>query len=777
MGSANRSNKLCLRSLFFGALLLPLSVSGAMQPMNDTAMSEVSGRDGLAIDLTGQEATAAGVAWVPDARTAQEANFTFQNMTLGGVDPATGVTGGGYTLNQTLDAGSDGTEGMFGYHMGLNNVRLSVEDMRLDRDLRNLSDTNPEPRTFGSFALDAGSARIDFSNAGIANSTVNKAFLEGEISNGRLFYRQLWHEHPYLILNNLKALWAMHSATFGIIEAGDPLDPFGMAGGVIQDASRIDLELQADWEYKFPVGLGEASFTDTGNELPVFRFGWSGALKDATLIWRNGGSWTGDAWNTPSGGITLSTQWNYITNAEATAAGEPESEFRWIFGESGGGVQIELSDWTPLGNNTFGHRFPLIALDVVGAGDGPGPLCFGGPNAGPLSASAGCGGANDQSLSLDAGYVAAFDRQTYDASGVPLGGTPRTDASSLGVFIRDGNLLTTSNKVKLRQGGTEIQEFNWGLIFTLANVDGNMYMYPGGNPSDDALLGAGGNSLDHGFIIDLLLMSQSFDEADPTTQGFNWDQGTHFMLADTEFEGTGAGIGFLSSSMLLAANDARFWIKPQWDDTDFYEGGLDVLAPQARWNFRGIFGGGSLPNGAEVVQGAYLEANLEGLANLRFSPSDPTATIAADGGKNFLGYSLALRLGDLTDPAFDTGGGALGSGTGTYLSLAEPSRQDVKVTFGDISGDIAFTNGIMDLRGPGEEAAGSRPALVISNDILIGQTAAARMNDAVVGHTLPGPGAGQALVINDVSFSGESLGRMAVPSGRWGATTKFKPQM
>lgn len=763
-----------VNALFLVALLFPVSVSAAMQPMNDAALSEVAGRDGLSVDISGQQVDAAGLTWVPDAGTAQEANFTFQDVRLSGVD-AVGVPGGGYTLSQTLDAGSDGSNGVLGYSISLNNVRLAAQAMRLDRDTSNLSDTVPDPRSFGSFALDAGEARIDFSNVGLFNSAMSTASLRGEIKDGRLFYRQLWHDEPYLILNNLQALWNMQNATLGIITEGDPLDPYNMGGGLVHAADRIDVELRADWQYKDP-GAGEDSFTITGNELPVFRFGWSGALKDATLIWRPDGSWAGDDWANASSGLTFSSRWNYINSEEAALAGEPASEFRWIFGESGGGVQIELGDWRPLGNNVYGHRFPLIGLDVISAGDGPGGLCFGGPNAGPLSAGAGCGGAGDQLLNLDAGHVAAFDRQTYAGGGTPLGGTPRTDATSLGLLLRDGNMLTASNKVKLRRNGTEIDQFDWGLIFTLANVDGNMYFYPGGNPSDDSLLGGSNNSLDNGFIIDLLLTSQSFDVNDSTTQGFNWDQGSHFMVADTAFETDGVGIGFLSSSVLLAGNDARFWIKPQTDPANFYQGGLDILVPQARWNFRSIFGGGSLPNGAEIVQGVYLDVNLEGMLNVRLSPADPAATVATGGGENYLGISMAVRLGDLTDPALGMDGGSLASGSGSYLSIAEPGRQDVKLTIGDIAGDIALTNGVIDLRGPDEEEAGSRPALLFSQDVLLGQSAAARMNDAVTAHTLPGPAAGQPLVINDVSFSGDSLGRMAIPSGQWGFSLKLKPQ-
>lgn len=754
-------------------LVLASTQAFGLEPLADTVMSDVVGQDGLTVTFqTDTDVTADALKAEFDAGTVNVANITAQDLRLSGVD-LVGNTGGGFNITTEIDVATNAAD-LPGMRIGITSSRFRIESgaLRLNREAVPAA-TTPDPYSFGRVAID-GSVSLEYANfGGLFNASGSDADLSASFTDGRIFYRQLWHEHPYLIFDNVQAAWNISGGTVGFLASAAD-DPFGMSGGLIQSADRIDLQLEADWEYKFPVGLGEQPFTITGNELPMLRFGWNGAVKDADLVWRTGGAWANDAWASATQGLTFSSRWNYITNAEALAAGDAGSEFRWVLGESGGGVQLELSDWRPLGNNPYAHNFPLISLDVINAGQGPGGLCFGGANAGPLSAGAGC--ANGQVLNLQAGDINAFRPETYSSGGVAGGGTRVTNAPALAAFVRDGNLLAVSNKVKLREAGVTTWELNWGLIYTLANIDGNIYVYPGGNPSDDILFGGGGNSLDYGVIFDLLLMSQTLSSSGDV-QGLNWNQGSHFMLADTEFETGGVGIGFLGANVLLAANDARFWIKPQWNSADFYEGGIDILAPQSRLGFSGFFGGATLPDGLEIVQGAFIDINFEGLLNLRLSPSDPASTLA-EGGSNYLGYSMAARFGNLDDANFALGsGGNLASGSGSYIALAEPGRTDVEIRLDQITGDVALVNGIVDLRGEGEESAGSRPSLVISHDILIGQTAAARMNDAVVGHSLPGGAAGQPLIINDVSFSGDSLGKIAVPSGQWGAKLALKPQL
>ena len=734
----------------------------ALQPMDETDLAEVTGRDGLAVTIDSSGISADAIRWVVDPGSVNEAAVQMEGVSINAVNNTGTVVGGDFGFSASLDVGSDGTEAAVAISMELDRVRLRINDLRHEGDIS---------RSYGTMALD-GSARLDFINSGgIFNNqgsgplnNQGGLYLRGEINDANLFYRQLWHQHPYLVLSNFNALWNIEGGVLGITNEG-----------IRTAAPFIDVALDFDLMYKFPFGpYAEAQeFIISGNERPITHFGWLGALKDAELIWKPGGAWYGTT-GTPqqydrgnkSEGINFSSRWNYVTYADTVAGGgsQPNSrEFRWQFGEGNGmpnqGMRFELSDWRSLPGavDGYGHNWPLIALDVINAGQGPGGLCWGGPQQGPSSVGGACTNTSTQQfVNLPPGDIRDFDPSA-----------PRTDASALALMVRDGNLLTYSNRVKLIEDGAIVREFDWGLIYTLANVDANIYFYPGGNPSDP-----GGGSLSRGIIADIMLMSQSFDPDTPSQQGLNWDQGSHFMIADTA---AGKGIGFLGVSFMMLANDTRIWLRPDWSGSNFYDVGIDVLSREARLAFRGTFGGGNIPDGSDLLRGTFVDANLEGLLNLRLSPSRPGATIAADGGVDFLGYSLAARLADtdVADFSADASGGP--GDPGSYISLAEPGRPDVNLVLGNISGDIALVNGVIDLRSDSEEGDGF-PKLVIANDIQFGQTANARMINAVEGSSLPGGNAAQPFRIDSVSFSGNPLGSIVVPSGQWHSSITLRPQ-
>ena len=75
---------------------------------------------------------------------------------------------------------------------------------------------------------------------------------------------------------------------------------------------------------------------------------------------------------------------------------------------------------------------------------------------------------------------------------------------------------------------------------------------------------------------------------------------------------------------------------------------------------------GSYGSGPRIVRGAIVDLNIEGAANLRFSPSTPAGTWSADGqyfgpyqnSRNYLGYSAVLRVGELGSSVEGIGGTA-----------------------------------------------------------------------------------------------------------------------
>lgn len=773
MKTTFRHHPLCL-ALLCASLPAP---AVALMAIDDESLAAVTAQDGLTLTLTapaaGITATAADLAL--DAGLATEGHLYSQGISLRRVDDSGNVQASPFNLVTKIDvAAAASGEPVLSLDMALERSRLRINDLRLGATA---------VRSFGTTAIDGDAAIKLRGRNGIFNNAATDTYLFGELGKpvsgtdgtARIFYRQLWHEHPYLIMNNLHALWEMPAGTLGVSADGIHMETAGI----------INIALDYDLLYKFPFHHpGETEFTLTGNERPLTHFGWLGALKQAYLLWQPKGVGTGyDAsgnFTGTSAGITLSSHWNFVSKADALALGDASKEFRWQLGEAAAPgadksrVNFELGDWTAWRGASWAHDFPLIALDVMKAGAGAGGLCWGG-SANSFSGTCATG----QYVELAAGNIADFDPDNY-ASGNPV----KTDADALALVVRKGNLLSYSRSLKVLErdaaGSVTTRDFNWGLIYTLANIDANIYLYPGGNPSDDARLGAGGNSLNNGIIADIALMAQTFDESAPTVRGKNWDRGFHFMIADTAAgkldnsgNPVGMGIGLIDSNMLLLANDTRIWVRPNWVAGDAYASGIDLLSRQARLQLITTFGGGELadPAGgsAKVVRNSMINLNAEGLLNFRLSPSSAAAT----GGKNFLGYSGAIRFMDTDLANFsESNNGTVDDGS--FLSFAEPNRPDVDLRLANVTGDMALTEGRMDMRASSEDADG-KPKLVMASNILLGAAAADRMNDAVVGSSLPGGAAGQAFTIGALKLGGQTLGQIVIPQAALYQSVTLKP--
>ncbi len=767
----------------------------AMEALDDSGLSGIDGQSGISMSyVTGATGiTAQQLQLIFDQSNSNAATLRMEGISFRAVDAA-GNVGGATSLNASLDIGSNATQPAVDFQLQLNRSRLRVDDLRHEGDVT---------RSYGTMALDASGALRITNLGGIFNSTASNSYLRGELTDAKLFYRQLWHQHPYLVLNSLNALWEIPAGSVGLTSQGIRMTTDGTS------SSLINVALDFDILYKFPFLNAEATeFLITGNERPLMHFGWLGSLRNAELIWRAGGGWSGtvpsgvagvgDVYNVAnkSEGLSFSSRWNFISHAETVSGGGalPDStEFRWQLGEAAGTgadqsrINFELSDWATWGSNTYGHNFPLIAMDVINQAQGPGGLCWGFAYDGPTSGACSTGSSYERLfVNLGPGTV---DDDFNSATAA------RTDGKAIAIIMRDGQLQSYSRKIKLLErnsaGVVTPRSFNWGLIYTLANVDANIYLYPGGNPSDP-----GGGSLSRGMIADIMLMSQTFGATDNAatgsvnetyTQGFNWEKGSHFMIADTDLDKdniTGEardamGIGLVSASFLLLADDTRIWIKPQWNSTDYYEGGIDLLSRQARINVKGTFGGGVLPPygvaGQEIVRGAFINLNLEGLVNFRLSPASPTAT----DGKNYLAYSGALRLMNTNVVNFSESNLGTAADDGSFLSISEPSNNSVDFRLADVQGDVAITGGRIDLRGTSEDGDG-RPKLVLAQTMQFGSTAAARMTDAVAESALPalpsGAAAGQPFDIKRVEFGNQTLGRIVIPSGQLYTSIALKPQ-
>lgn len=792
----------------FSLLLLASQSAFALQAMDDNALSAIAGQDGLTLKMDGaMSATAIQAAF--DSGTANAATLSANTVSFAGV-LADGTLAGAPApgLEFTLD--SDADEFAIGFST-TSRSRLRTDSLTIP------TSAGLTGRSYGTWAFDF-SGQVNLINRGIFSMAPNTAYLFGEISGGDLFYRQGADTNAWMGMHDFLLRWEIPDGILGLCDtstnfgcnsqagivhragtprgAGDPIQIAPTASSIIN--------LALDFEYIFGKKEGGEEFRITPNARGVMHFGWLGAVKDAEVKWMAGGSSVGaslvdptygtyfNAYATTSEGMRFSSQWDYVSTAEAAALGDPEKEFRWRLGETAdvagadkSRINFELGDWTIWGTRTAekpaSHYFPLIAFDVINASQGPGGLCWG---HGLNLATAGCNADPDaQFVNIRPGFISGV----YGASVANAG-----DAASLALIVRDGQLQSYSRKVRLLErdaagNETVTREFDWGLIYALANVDANIYLYPGGS-------GTAGE-INNGVIADIMVVSQTFDEADPYHQGFNWDHGTHLMIADTA---ANMGIGFMSSSFLVAGNDTRIWVRNQdvsYDsnadgainaqDNAYFSGGIDFFSPEARFNYRATFGGGLLPGHPsylapgqpQTVRGTLIDMNLEGLVNLRFSPSDPNEANNRDGARNFLGFSGALRLGTNATTSCGLGqdcGLSTNTGYGTYISLAEPGRPDVDVRFANITGDLAFTEGQVDLVQSNENGA-DRPRMTISNTVHVGYDAANRMNEALTGTTGLTPG-GQPVIIENVMLGQARLGSIVIPSARIYSSITLEPQ-
>lgn len=783
------SSKTLLRFLLTIGLLMESMSVFALQALDDSALAGVSGKDGLSLTLEGN-LSADSINVTLDSASSNEASLHANTVSFDGVG-ATGVISGNAGLSLDLDAGTRGSDPLL--HIGFGTTqrsRLRIDDLTVSglSDLDNDPGTPDEPwtsgRTYGTWAFDFD-ANVQLLNKGIFNTSYDKAYLLGEITNGDLFYRQ--DSNAWMAMHDFSLKWEIPEGVLGIDSQGIVHKAgalWGEAGFSDAATSSNIINLSLDFEYILGAPTGN-EFEITQDARGLMHFGWLGSVKNAEVKWMPGGIWynsTGGVFDpyganaVTSNGLRFSSQWDYVSQAEAATLGA-EKEFRWRLGETAdvasadkSRVNFELGDWTIWGDRTAAkpasHYFPLIALDVIsGAGQGPGGLCWG---HGQLLDNPTCSSETDtEFLNMQPGIINNY-------------GINETDENALALIVRGGQLQSYSRKVRLLErdavGNETTREFNWGLIYSLANVNANIYLYPG-------ITRDGSNVVvdNQGVIADILLMSQTLEG---NYQGQNWDHGTHLMIADTE---ANMGIGFISSSFVVAGNDTRIWVKPQIG-SDFYSGGLDILSPQARFNYRATFGGGLLPGHAaygsstqaQTVNGSNIDLNLEGLVNLRFSPSDPASVL----GRNFLAYSGALRLGS------NEGNGMIGatsdlatcgsdgiSDCGSYISLAEPSQPDAAIKLANITGDIVFSDGRVDVVGTDEldSVNGSEPQMVLANKIKIGYAAANQLNPILDSAGLPQDG-GNPVVIDNIMLGNANLGRMVIPSAQIYSSITLEPQ-
>lgn len=775
--------------------LLSLTASAGVNGMvalSEDEMSSVEAQDGLSYALAGSLVNATRLGLSSDSG-GNLGEYHAEGVRLA----PTGVGGDPTSLLAafTLDAGS--TTQNAG---GLPGVDLTFDLSRAR--LGGAGNTGwyarmtAEPtRSFGQFAL-ITDLEFNVNGRPLFGTPTSDANLTLALNDATLFYRQFDYPNARVAFDNFNFLWKSP----GTVD----IDSEGLL--IMAPVATLDVEFDA--KYKF--NADDDMTTITANDRPMIRFSWGGTLYDGLLRLRSGGVWNTATDNGTTAtfaapptagrteGIMVSMRWNYRDALNNT-------DFLWSVGHLEGDQEyVQFGDWKNLENangaatGRYGFEFPVLAIDAVNAGSATnagGSLCWGAV----ATTDASCALNGGTALNIRAGTI-----EGYTASVNRTGG-----ATSMHI-IRNAQLLSYSNQIRIfRNPSAPIEEggpYNWGLIYTLGNINQNVYIYPGGNESDSA-----GGSRNHGAIVDLLMMTQSYGNYESnirTTSGggpcnagtgagcvntLRWSEGTHFLIADTDAQ---MGIGFIGSRFLVASDDMRIWVKntPNGEVHPFnYEGGLDLFSPRTRAHMITLFGGVRLPRGHDLVRGAFIDMNLEGLWNFRLSP--PPSLTVDDETNDYLAFSAALRLrcGSTTpfgcsDNAFVAStGSTFASGNGSYLSISEPGFTGVDFKLADMSGDVAWTEGVIQLRSGTDTAADSapgspdpnttgKPELVLAAKLLLGASAGDRINDAVLGASVGNGGvAGRPLTAN-ASFGGNSMWSIAIPAGSFYSAFTLLPQ-
>lgn len=680
--------------------------------MGDTELAGVAGRDGLTVALDSAGGINAGsVIHSNDTGQAYGASAILEGLAVQGV-------GGPLELSANVDVATVSGEPVVRIQGSWSELIAAVNDWSLGAPLTSRADLS-DPGWLSAKSASLGSVGIQTAGSltleapGLFDSAGSNAFLD-LTSTGALFYRQGTQGRPELSFRNF-SLGARFTDGVGGLGTGT----FGIDNdGLLVAADHMDLDLFFDLYYADSPGVGNGYFDPAAGQSMIL-FGWEGGIDNASLRLGSGGAGTqtytsgleyfdydGAVTGSRTEGISFVTEWDYGNN------------FAWRLGQSsssGTEVEVRFTDWQRLGGLaspvTRDFRLPLI-LDTVTDTHYPGGICFGGnlPGSGSLT-GASCGSVGG----------------TYEDL------APQSPAFAM--IMRDGGLHAYNSVVEVIDGATT-DTFNWSLLYTFGKLDGNVWLYPelrNGNP---------------GLKADVLLAIQSpgywqAAQANDPNAAAGWASNTHFMIADTnttvDIDNDGSGgdqfaFGVMNADLIWKATDLFLRVTAPGEITGFPGGFTLESSSPTQYRFRGMLGGGNLEDMSDPVRMALVDVNLE-TDQFIFVLSP-----APDPNEEFVGF----------DGLLDFNGNA-------FLSLAEPSNPDADIRLESVSGRIRWLDGRVELTSSADNVDG-RPALSITNDLLIGSTAG--------GDPLRG----------EVSLGNERLGEVVIPSGKFYSSITLKPQ-
>lgn len=716
--------KICFASM----ILLAVPVSGsALQAMDDSSLSMVSGADGVSLSLGGiSDVSAVQTKWVTDDNglnnfscsggiANQHACTLFNDLRLGRAEGESD-----WTTRLDIDVGSD-TSGnpMIGLSGSWTPQRFVLGGLTL-----NTPSQNSSSNSLGSFAVQS-SGTFAYANRGLLNSGGDYASFEIN-ALGDAFYRQGSVGSAELSFADLQLRAAFTNGAAGgqVLSSGR----VGIDGaGFFLSAPFASTDIQFDLAYK----ASPQDFDVTGRSR-LLHFGWHGGLVNP--LWRVGAGGYGygsypDGPNTlqdfdgaqtglRSEGINLISEWDF------------DSDFRLDIGEAGGnGTFASISNWQRLGNASGPmFSFPVI-FDVIQGGAGPAGLCVGSFTS----------GVPDQTSCIgDGGEWVASD-------------SPGVNEAAFAALIRDARLLAYGSRIQVTdpaEGGA-VTPIDWGLAFTYGKLDADIFLYPEGRGD-----GVPVSSTSSGIRADITLLAQSPDawkRANSSsalvrsTAGNGWQTNTHFMLVDTG-SGVGSGhtgVGIMNGDIIYSARDLYLRVVDGDSGYSGLPGGLWLQTDTgAQYRFRGIFGGGDM-------------ADLSYDSTVKISLVD--INIATD---RFIFVLNPLPVNGATGAAPIGFNGLLNLDGSASMTFGEVSSPQSKFYVDSISGTIAWRDGALSLIS-GQHTGDGLPQVSISNDLMLGQSA----------HF--GDNGGQPL-IGTVGFGTEDFGRLAIPAGTWNSEVILK---
>ncbi|EKF74101.1 hypothetical protein A11A3_10596 [Alcanivorax hongdengensis A-11-3] len=681
-----------------------------MQGLSEKEMGSVTGRDGITVSLQSETGISADqIKWtmnpgdsaLENSLRIGKANNASDSFKLIPIDPNGAAATHALDIALAIDAytNSDGRAGL-GLDATWNRMRMQMDSVSVSDDTR----------SFGSLAIDSAGRFALFGDGGLFNSSTDKARLILNIGNvdasgatptdwtvanpGQIFYKMT---DTGAQLDNFAFLLDMHEGTVGI-------DSDGL---IVQSAPGT----RTDFNLTFDVLANAATpFEVNSSSLPLLYFGWRGGLDDFLFNLKSQGITLSDG--TLSQGITTSIGFNLA------------SDFQFVAGEAGGDHSyLEFTKPQSLYKAADPDKkkdveFGSIALGAIPAGYAVGNICYGGTNGvGQLTC-----GSGSQTPVMGAQQSLGFTS---------------TD-SGLALVARDWGLHAYSSGVSYRDGTNsawDVDNENWALIYTLGDLNSNMYLYPQSGA---------------GIKMDVITAIQTLG----TTPEDRWKNGTNFMIGDTD---KNLAIGIMGADLLFAAKGMDIGL-------GLYAGGLKFSSDQGvRLQARGMFGGGDIPYMESPVNGSYIDVNLE-MDDFAFSILPALSRDAVLFG-GFL--SFANLNNSFSNETYGAGGNHNGHDDGTYISLAEPhfDKLDADLRLADITGDVEIPyrdtlanadeakGGVINLIPASDDATNHKPRLRIENRMLVGTAA-----------TKPGGGAGDPLEIGRVEFGGKDLGSMIIPS-------------